>query len=528
MSAIHQPEREVLLDTDLANRSAAGDRAAFGAIVARYQALVCSVTWSVCGDLGQSEELAQETFVAAWASLRSLQDPAKLKPWLCGIARNVARQALRRQSRVPTAKAETLDETSPFPGASPRETAMSREEAALLWAALKQLPETYREPMVLFYREEESVRAVAESLALSEGTVKQRLARGRRMLAEQLARVRSDLVRVPVPGEAFTQGVLAALPLGTLPGATGIGSLAAQGAATKSAGLIGLAKVLVSPLLGILGSYFGYRLELAEAPTPERRRQVRRFFLTLLVGFVLFTAASLSLGIFGMRFGQAHPSRFVGLVCGLCLAYVGFLLWLVVSQYRRQIDCSPSPANAPVPMFEYRSKLCLLGLPFIHIRLRGGLQRGAVKAWIAVGDAALGAVFAFGGLAIAPVSLGGLSLGLVTLGGLGAGPLAIGGVSLGYWAAGGFAIGWQAFGGCAIAWLAAMGGTALAHDFAQGAVAFGCHANDSAAAAFVHASPFFQNAMAAANSGWLQLVNLLWLFPWVLWRIAKRRKSRAR
>lgn len=507
-------------------RSAHGDRDAFGAIVARYQALVCSVTWSVCGDLGQSEELAQETFVAAWVSLRSLQDPAKLKPWLCGIARNLAHQAMRRQPQEPTAKAELLDETAPAREASPQETAMGREEAALLWKELERLPETYREPMILYYREEESVRVVADALDLTEDAVRQRLARGRRLLAGQLERVRGDLVRAAKPGESFTQGVLAALPLGTAPAAALIGSMVAKGgAAAKSAGVTGLLNALVGPLLCILLPYLSYRLEMEDAQSPEMRRIVRRFFGILVTGMVLFLATTILLGTVGQPLMRSKPILYIGLFAGMAIAYILFAVGLALWS-RQRAKHAARPLREPA--FEYRSKLKLLGLPLIHIRIRGGLERGPIKAWIAAGDAAVGIIFAFGGIAIAPVSLGGFAIGLLTWGGFATGLLTFGGFGLGYWSVGGFALGWQAFGGCAIAWLAAMGGTALAHDFAQGAVALAAHANDSAAAAFFHASPFFQNAMAVANSGWLQLANLLWLFPLILWWVVKRRNSRAR
>src|SRR5947208_2913457 len=75
-------------DTDLVTASRAGDRDAFGEIVSRYQSLVCSVAYSATGGLAQSEDLAQETFVAAWKSLGHLNDPSRLRSWLCGIARN--------------------------------------------------------------------------------------------------------------------------------------------------------------------------------------------------------------------------------------------------------------------------------------------------------------------------------------------------------------------------------------------------------------------------------------------------------
>ena len=146
----------------------------------------------------------------------------------------------------------------------------------------------------------------------------------------------------------------------------------------------------------------------------------------------------------------------------------------------------------PNPLFEYRSRASLLGLPLVHIRLRGGITRGPVKAWIAGGDSAIGGLFAFGGLAVAPISFGGFAAGLLTFGGCGVGILTLGGFSLGVWALGGFALGWQAIGGCAVAWSAAQGGVAVAHHLAIGAVALAQHANDETARAFFADSVFFR------------------------------------
>src|SRR5438270_12854318 len=96
-------------DTGLVYQTLAGDRDAFGRIVARYQSLICSLAYSATGSLGQSEDLAQETFITAWTHLRHLREPAKLRAWLCGIARNRIRNFLRREGREPLHKAEVID-----------------------------------------------------------------------------------------------------------------------------------------------------------------------------------------------------------------------------------------------------------------------------------------------------------------------------------------------------------------------------------------------------------------------------------
>jgi len=129
-------------DADLVNASLSGDRDAFGRIVARYQSLVCSVVYSATGDLGHSEDVAQETFIAAWKQMADLREPAKLRSWLCGIARNLVRNHRRAQGRDPSHRASSLDDISEpsAPEPLPVERAISREEAEILWRTLEQIP----------------------------------------------------------------------------------------------------------------------------------------------------------------------------------------------------------------------------------------------------------------------------------------------------------------------------------------------------------------------------------------------------
>ena len=142
-------------DVELVAASLSGDRAAFGRIVSRYQSLVCSVTYSATGNLTLSEDVAQETFVTAWRQLADLREPAKLKSWLCGIARNLLNNTLRRLGREPSQAGETLDAAAELssPEEAPGAQTIRREEEAILWQSLERIPELYRAPLILFYRE---------------------------------------------------------------------------------------------------------------------------------------------------------------------------------------------------------------------------------------------------------------------------------------------------------------------------------------------------------------------------------------
>src|SRR5580698_8766844 len=96
-------------DSELVSQSLSGNRDAFGRIVGQYQSLICSMAYSRTGDLAQSEDLAQETFLIAWKQLRQLREPEKLRSWLCSIARSVISGSRRRETRKPMHGAEPLD-----------------------------------------------------------------------------------------------------------------------------------------------------------------------------------------------------------------------------------------------------------------------------------------------------------------------------------------------------------------------------------------------------------------------------------
>jgi len=164
IEAMHAAE---LSDADLVAESLSGNRDAFGQIVERYQTLIASLAYCATGNVSQSEDLAQETFVAAWKQLAELREPTKLRPWLCSITRFLVSKEVRRQGREPIHEAQSLDtldeRTSPEP--LPLDHAISQEELSLLWRALERIPPAYREPLVLFYREHQSIEASPKAWA---------------------------------------------------------------------------------------------------------------------------------------------------------------------------------------------------------------------------------------------------------------------------------------------------------------------------------------------------------------------------
>src|SRR5262249_60473785 len=86
-------------DAELLEASRRGEREAFGALIERYQGVVSAVSYSRTGDRALSEDVAQDTFLAAWRQLDRLREAGRVRAGLCGIARNPARQARHRRGR---------------------------------------------------------------------------------------------------------------------------------------------------------------------------------------------------------------------------------------------------------------------------------------------------------------------------------------------------------------------------------------------------------------------------------------------
>ena len=291
MSAtLHKTASQLPTDSTLCAAALGGDRLAFRQIVERYQSLICSITLSALGDVGRSEDVAQETFVVAWNRMADLRDPANLKGWLCGIARRLASNVRRRLATDVAAQAAAFDAAGPIQANSPApvEQAIQREESAVLWSVLSAMPQSYREPLVLYYRGQQSVAEVAAQLDLTEDTVKQRLSRGRKLLKAEVAAYIEKTFRASRPGTAFAAAVLAALPAAA-PSAMATGlSVAAKSAGAKLAATSpAIAGAILGPLLGLIGAALGIMAAITGARSPRERR----FMIQFVVAVVALVAA---------------------------------------------------------------------------------------------------------------------------------------------------------------------------------------------------------------------------------------------
>jgi len=287
-------------DADLVAASRRGDRDAFGQIVRRYQGAVSGVIYAGCGDLDRSEDLAQEAFLSAWKSLSGLREPERLGGWLCQIARrraaDFARAAARERDRI---AAVVRTRGGDVDRAEPAGEAIVEEEKQVMWRALGEVAEPYRETLVLYYRQGKSTTDVARVMEISEDLVRQRLARGREMLREQVAAMLERNLARTTPADAFAASVVAALPALQAAGV----KAAAAGAAAGKGGLTTAVGMWIGPALGLAGGVWGSVGTIRSARTPRERRFVWGFVIALWALVILGTAGIMVTSLVGPRLG---------------------------------------------------------------------------------------------------------------------------------------------------------------------------------------------------------------------------------
>jgi len=531
-------------DEQLWQASRGGDRDAFGRIVERYQSLICALAYSRTGNLAGSQDLAQDTFVTAWRQIDDLREPSKLRGWLCGIVRNLAASRSRRELRRGGEPA-ALDAV-PDPAAAdadPETQAVSREEETLLWRALEALPDTYREPLVLFYREEQSVSDVAMKLDLSEDAVKQRLSRGRALLRDEMTAVVQSALSRSRPNAAFTTMVLTAIAVGSATSAKAAAAVfvapaatsAAQGAASAGLG----AGAIAGPIAGLGTAWVASKLVALTARSERERKAVDRQFRFAIAFTLSMVALIIGTLYFGLETLTQAPVAFAAVIIGWTAVLLGGLIGsatAVERQLRRlrletgtdeaaYADILTRQGRAPGGPRRYESALRFLGLPLYSIALPSlevvAPKTRAARGWIAIGDVAISPFFAAGGMAIAPVAIGGVTAGLISL--------SIGGIAVGGLAIGSLAAGWVAAGFVAIAWKGAAGLIAIAHDYALGPSARALEVNTAAARDWF-ASQWFTSAGQLFIASLPLLVLLAIVVPLGLLarRAWKRRGNRTR
>ena len=185
-------------ETEFLEKLKTGDANAFDTLVTRYTNDVFSLLFRITEDADEAGDLTQETFLSVFKAIKNFRGDADLKTWLFRIAINKSRNRFRWWKRRKREKTFSLDaplnnsetpfhETISGSIANPEEKILQRERQKVLMNALSNLPDIFREAVVLCDIEGLSYEEIASVLEINIGTVKSRIARGREELEKKIS-----------------------------------------------------------------------------------------------------------------------------------------------------------------------------------------------------------------------------------------------------------------------------------------------------------------------------------------------------
>jgi RNA polymerase sigma-70 factor (ECF subfamily) len=159
-----------------------GDSNAFAQVVEDHQPRLFGLLLMMMRDPDAAQDVMQEAFVRAYLNLERYDPQRKFYPWLATIAVRLAQNWLKQRDR----RSETAMAALPEPADTDRPDTLGEliesETGRSLWSMVATLPQGERMAVLLHYREEMSMREIAGTLGITEGTVKTMLFRARAKL----------------------------------------------------------------------------------------------------------------------------------------------------------------------------------------------------------------------------------------------------------------------------------------------------------------------------------------------------------
>lgn len=154
--------------------------------VQEYGADVMNVAYSYVHNYHQAQDITQDVFLRAFSKMDSFRGDSSVKTWLLSITANRCKDFLRSWAiRNEVHDADKLD--TERANSNTETEVVSHLQNDGLWQAVYELPLKYREVIVLYYSREMTSSEIAQTLGISEQSVRTRLHRGRLMLKERLA-----------------------------------------------------------------------------------------------------------------------------------------------------------------------------------------------------------------------------------------------------------------------------------------------------------------------------------------------------
>ncbi len=184
-------EREA--ERELIRRAKQGDQEAFAALVEENQTRVYNQAFRILDSREDADDIAQEVFIKAWTSLDTFREESSFSTWLYRMTANLCTDWIRHRSRrrnaMPVCSLDDEDAHIPEPPDLTQDPQLRLEQAETgraIQRTLAQLPDHYREALMLRELQGMQYQEIADAMGIEVGTVKSRLARGRQQMIKLL------------------------------------------------------------------------------------------------------------------------------------------------------------------------------------------------------------------------------------------------------------------------------------------------------------------------------------------------------
>lgn len=180
-------------DTTLISSALGGSQKAYASLTTRHRQSVYHIVYKIIRDTETTNDLVQETFMKAFASLATYRSEYKFSTWLYRIAANCSIDFLRKKRikalsldrQIQTADG-TVSIEVPDNSFNPEQDLVRKQQRVNIEQAIQSLPDKYREVIIYRHKDDKSYDEIADLLDIPVGTVKARIFRARELLKKKL------------------------------------------------------------------------------------------------------------------------------------------------------------------------------------------------------------------------------------------------------------------------------------------------------------------------------------------------------
>lgn len=344
-----------------------GDEHAFARLIDSTSATVTSIALAIVKDIDNAQDVAQQVYIKVWEQIKTLKNTASFLPWLRQTTRNTAFNFLRdnKVSRTISGEAaeQLLNEYSDL-SQDQDELLQRSQQGEIISCFVDALPSEDREVILLYYREGESSKRVAELLNLSEANVRKKLSRTRAKLRSSMLSKCGDLLLATAPAVGFGSIVISSIGASSPVAAMTMTSASSS----HTASLFGkLWLLLGGAMLGALGAIAGILLGSKLQLRTIEDASVRRKLISFRNKFIIFTL------VFGVTFALSYEFTDGWLAPVLCYSVFALsLIYFVISNNKWLIDYHSNDSKTKEEKGGYKRRSVLIGT----IGLIGGLSTG--------------------------------------------------------------------------------------------------------------------------------------------------------